>query len=134
MNHYRIGQVAQEAGVNVDTLRYYERLGLLKPARRTASGYRIYDQASMERLRFIKRAQAFGFTLEEIGRLLSLRPESPRSCNRVFAMVDRKLEELGERIAEMKRFYQQLSCYRSQCSEALEEGAACPDILDVHRS
>ena len=60
-----IGELAEQAGVNRETLRYYERRGLLKPARRTESGYRVYDRQSAARLLFIKRAQTFGFSLDE---------------------------------------------------------------------
>jgi DNA-binding transcriptional MerR regulator len=128
-----IGRLAKEARVNRETLRYYERLGLLPPDERTRAGYRLYGARGAERLRFIKRAQAFGFSLEEIRELLSLRPESARSCDRVMAMLDRKLEELAQRIADMRRFHKELSAYRRHCAEAFEDGAACPLILAVSR-
>lgn len=128
-----MGELARQAGVNRETLRYYERRGLLKPRRRTPSGYRLYDADDAERLRFIKTAQSFGFSLEEIGELLALRPESPRSCNRVLAMLDQKLEQLGRHIAEMQRFYDELSRYRRRCRTALAAGESCPLILDVAR-
>lgn len=126
-----MGQLARQVGVNRETLRYYERRGLLKPRRRTPSGYRLYDADDAERLRFIKTAQSFGFSLDEIGKLLALRPESPRSCNRVLAMLEEKLGQLGRHIAEMQRFYEQLSRYRRRCRAALAEGECCPLILDV---
>jgi len=126
-----IGELAQKAGVNRETLRYYERRGLLKPVRRTGSGYRVYGRESAERLLFIKRAQGFGFTLEEIRELLTLRPESSRSCDRVMGMLDRKLEELRQQIAEMQSFHKQLSRYRRRCAEALDEGEPCPLIVEV---
>ena len=131
MDGLRTAQVAEQAGVNVETLRYYERRGLLKPGRRTSSGYRVYGRESAERLFFIKRAQAFGFTLEEIRELLTLRPESSRSCDRVMGMLDRKLEELRQQIAEMQSFHKQLSRYRRRCNEALDEGEPCPLIVEV---
>ncbi len=131
---FLIGELAARAGVNRETLRYYERRGLLKPARRTASGYRIYDGESAARLLFIKRAQGFGFSLEEIRGLLRMKQESPRSCNRVMKMLDSKLEELAAQMREMKRFHQQLTGYRTQCDEALAEGECCPVILTVGRS
>jgi len=130
---FLIGELAEQAGVNRETLRYYERRGLLKPARRTASGYRVYDQESAARLLFIKRAQTFGFSLEEIRDLLAMKPENPRSCNRVMNMLDGKIEELAERIREMQRFHRQLARYRNRCAEALAEGGACPVILEVSR-
>jgi len=84
--------------VNRETLRYLERRGLLRPARRTASGYRTYDPESASRLLFMKRAQVFGFSLEEIRNLLGMKPENPRSCNRVMKMLDDKIEQLAERM------------------------------------
>jgi DNA-binding transcriptional MerR regulator len=128
-----IGKLARAAGVNRETLRYYERLGLLPPDERTAAGYRLYGSRGAERLRFIKRAQGFGFSLEEIRELLSLRPQSAKSCDRVMAMLDRKLSELETELAEMRRFHRELSRYRVRCAEALEEGADCPLIVDVSR-
>lgn len=69
---FSIGQLATRAGVNIDTVRYYERDGLLSPAGRLASGYRRYGEAELKRLRFIRRAKVLGFTLEDIRSLLSL--------------------------------------------------------------
>lgn len=128
---YLIGELAERAGVNRETLRYYERRGLLKPAHRTGSGYRVYDRESSARLTFIKRAQGFGFSLDEIGDLLKMKPENPRSCNRVMTMLDGKLEELAGRIQEMKRFHRQLAGYRRQCDSALAAGDSCPVIVTV---
>jgi len=72
MQTMNIGRLAELAGVNIDTIRYYERQGLLEPAARTASGYRTFDRADLERLRFILRSKSLGFTLAEISDLLSL--------------------------------------------------------------
>jgi len=130
---FLIGELAEQAGVNRETLRYYERRGLLKPAGRTASGYRVYNRESAARLLFIKRAQGFGFSLEEIRDLLAMKPENPRSCNRVMHMLDIKLDGLAERIREMQRFHRQLARYRKHCGEALAEGESCPVIVEVSR-
>jgi DNA-binding transcriptional MerR regulator len=126
-----IGQLAKEVGVNRETLRYYERVGLLSPDERTEAGYRLYGARAAERLRFIKRAQTIGFSLEEIRELLALRPESTRSCNRVMGMLDRMLEELAKQTAEMQSFQRQLSRYRDRCTEALNDGEPCPLIVEV---
>jgi DNA-binding transcriptional MerR regulator len=128
---FLIGELAELAGVNRETLRYYERRGLLKPARRTASRYRVYDGESADRLLFIKRAQAFGFSLEEIRDLLAMKPEQPRSCSRVMQMLDGKIEELAARIREMQRFHRELARYRNRCEGALAQGEACPVIVEV---
>lgn len=130
---FLIGELAHRAGINRETLRYYERRGLLLPIRRTASGYRLYSPETEARLGFIKRAQSFGFTLDEILMLLGLRPESPQSCGRVLAMLDEKVFDLAGRIEEMKRFHRQLSRYRDRCVEAAERGARCPVIATVLR-
>jgi MerR family mercuric resistance operon transcriptional regulator len=126
-----IGELAARVGVNRETLRYYERRGLLKPTRRTSSGYRVYDAVAAGRLRFIKRAQSFGLSLDEISELLGLRPNSAASCSRVLEILDRKLAELDRQIAEMKRFHRQLSRYRNLCREAIRRGQACPLIHEV---
>lgn len=126
-----IGELARQAGVHRETLRYYERRGLLKPRRRQGSGYRVYDASAAERLHFIKKAQSFGFSLDEISELLGLRPQSPVSCDRVLRILDRKVEELSQQIEEMKRFHRQLSSYRDECRRAVKEGEACPLILEV---
>jgi len=76
----RIGEIAGRAGVNIQTLRYYERRGLLAPASRRESGYREYDEEDVRRVRFIRRAQDLGFTLEEIGDLLAFQADAVRSC------------------------------------------------------
>ena len=128
-----IGELAQHTGVNRETLRYYERIGLLRPARRTAAGYRVYDRESAARLFFIKGAQTFGFSLEEIRDLLELKPESPRSCSRVMSMLDRKIEHLAAHIRQTRRFHRQLKRYRKHCVEALGAGDPCPVILKVSR-
>jgi MerR family mercuric resistance operon transcriptional regulator len=128
-----IGELAERAGVNRETLRYYERRGLLKPRKRSPSGYRVYDAESAERLRFIKRAQTFGFSLDEISTLLRLRPENPVNCRSVLQILDRKVEELSKQIAEMKQFHRQLSRYRDRCRQAMVEGAPCPVIAEVSR-
>lgn len=95
-----IGEVASRAQVNIQTVRYYERRGLLSEPRRSAAGYRQYPEAVVPRIRFIKRAQELGFTLEEIGELLALRVRHGEACHevsdRVKAKVTGALEEGGE--------------------------------------
>ncbi len=129
----RIGRAAELAGVAIDTIRYYERLGLLPKAPRTSSGYRIYAPEAVQRLRFIKRAQAFGFSLAEIKEILNLNSSSRSSCARVLQMIDRKLEQLESKMAEMKKLKKELSTYRSACRRALRTGSACPVIEDTWR-
>lgn len=99
----RIGEIATQAAVNVQTLRYYERRGLLPPPSRRPSGYRDYDTTAVERVRFIRRAQCLGFMLEEIAELLALRADAGAACPGVerraratIARVDQQLIALGQ--------------------------------------
>ena len=101
MTHLSIGQLAKRAGVAIDTVRYYERNALLSPAGRLASGYRQYGSSELKRLRFIRRAKALGFSLEDIRELLTLSEE--RDVAQVKRAAQAKLADIGERIAELQR-------------------------------
>jgi MerR family copper efflux transcriptional regulator len=96
-----IGAIARRAGVGIDTVRYYERAGLLDPKQRLSSGYRRYSEDEVARLRFIRRAQALGFSLKEIQELLQL--SSRRDVARVKRTAEAKLKVIDERIAELQR-------------------------------
>jgi Hg(II)-responsive transcriptional regulator len=97
----RIGEVAARAAVNVQTLRYYERRGLLPAPERRPSGFREYDSGTIDRVRFIKQAQQLGFTLDEVGELLSLRVEGRVACTSVQARATATVERIDRQIAEL---------------------------------
>lgn len=102
---YTIGGLSKRAGVNRQTVRYYERRKLIAPSGRKRSGYRLYDEKALKRLLFIRRAKELGFTLEEIRGLLDLRVESSRSnesCDAVRARTDSRLKVVEERIAALE--------------------------------
>jgi MerR family copper efflux transcriptional regulator len=101
MDSIGIGALAKRAGVGVDTVRYYERNGLLAPSTRLASGYRRYRELEVSRLRFIRRAQALGFTLKEVRELLTL--SARRDVARVKRAAQAKLDDVDERIAALER-------------------------------
>jgi MerR family copper efflux transcriptional regulator len=110
-----IGRLASRAGVGIDTVRFYERARLLPPPGRTASGYRTYGEEDVARLRFIRRAKALGFTLEEIGELLELsRGKGSRAA--VKALAERRLRDLEARIRELTVMRDALSHYAHHCS------------------
>ena len=113
MSTYSIGQLARRAGVAIDTVRYYERNALLSPAGRLASGYRRYGAAELKRLRFIRRAKALGFTLEDIRGLLSLSDE--RSVAKVKKAAEAKLADVDRRIAELERIREGLRTLVQAC-------------------
>jgi len=96
-----IGQLAKRGGVGIDTVRYYERNGLLAPSTRLASGYRRYGELELARLRFIRRAQTLGFTLKEIKDLLAL--SAQRDVARVKRSAQKKLLDVEARIAALER-------------------------------
>jgi MerR family copper efflux transcriptional regulator len=98
-----IGAVAKRAGVAIDTIRYYERERLLPEPLRRASGYRSYDEGAVVQLRFIRRAKALGFTLEEIRELLALSHDRQRGVKAVKQRAQQRLDAIEQRIAELQR-------------------------------
>ena len=108
-----IGQLAKRSGVPIDTVRHYERIGLLKPTVRLASGYRRYGEAEQKRLRFIRRGKALGFTLEEIQELLSL--SASRNVAQVRRAATVRLEDVERRIAELARVRDSLRTLIAAC-------------------
>ncbi len=98
-----VSKLASQVGTSSDTLRYYERIGLLPPPARSASGYRLYGDDAVERVRFIKRAQRFGLRLEEIGELLSIRERGMCPCGSTRRMLEARVAELTEEMAALGR-------------------------------
>lgn len=99
----KIGEFAQRAGVGIDTVRYYERHGLLPSPARQASGYRSYSASDIARLRFVRRAKALGFTLQEIRELLALSGHPADDMGELKAAATRKLADIEQRLAELVR-------------------------------
>jgi DNA-binding transcriptional MerR regulator len=114
-NGVRIGTVAAQAGVNVQTLRYYERRGLLARPERTPSGYRRYGPDVAQVVRFIKRAQDLGFTLREIKELLRLRAAPPRDRERVLKLATAKIADIDTRISRLKSVRRALATLVDSC-------------------
>lgn len=123
MTHFAIGQLASAAGVGIDTVRYYERSGLLKPAERSASGYRKYGESELDRLNFIRRAQHLGFSLNEISELLAISSRGDLAAMYQAAKV--RLDDIDKRIAELHRVRDALTNLMSGCPREGVE-ADCP--------
>lgn len=100
-----IGQLARQAGVPIDTVRYYERQHLLATAQRSAGGYRVFSDSDLTRLRFIRRAKALGFTLDEIGELLRLSDHRGQDMAQVRDTAVHRLQDIEQRIAELQRMH-----------------------------
>lgn len=129
MNMLSIGQVARQAGVGVETVRFYEREGLLEEPARRASGYRQYAQEAVTQIRFIKRAQHLGFSLKEVAELLALRVDRQTSCEQVKERAAAKLAEVERKMVELQRMRQALFQVASLC-EGEGPNSRCP-MLDA---
>jgi MerR family copper efflux transcriptional regulator len=132
MKPMTVGQVARQAGVGVETVRFYEKNGLLEEPTRRASGYREYDEETVNRLRFIQRAKELGFALSEIRELLSLRC-SDQPCNDVRQRAEAKLAEIEEKVALLLRMKEVLGRLASTCCEQGDK-SRCPilEVLEGH--
>ncbi len=97
----KIGQVAEQIGVSTATIRYYESIGLLAEPDRTAAGYRDYDDIAVDRLRFVRDAQATGLSLVEIGSVLEMKSAGARTCSHTTALLQRHLDELDTQIERL---------------------------------
>ncbi|MBW3542719.1 MAG: MerR family DNA-binding protein [Planctomycetes bacterium] len=116
MKPLSIGQVAERAGIGVETIRFYERQGLIKEPGRRASGYRQYDEEVVARLRFIRRAKELGFTLKEIGELLSLKLDRSTTCVDVKGRAEAKIADIEARIDSLRRMKRALVKVTKACS------------------
>jgi len=111
----KIGDLAQRAGVGIDTVRYYERQGLLPAPARQASGYRVYDESDVARLRFVRRAKALGFTLVEIRDLLALSGRREDDMGGLKAAATEKLADVENKLAELTRIREGLEALVASC-------------------
>lgn len=116
MKGLRVGEVAQGAAVNLQTIRYYERQGLLPKPPRSASNYRLYSVDAVRRVRFIKRAQGLGFTLNEIKELLSLRATPRMRCADVRKRAEVKVQDIEGRVRTLRAMRRALSKLVDECS------------------
>ena len=119
---YTIGQLAHAAGVPTSTVRYYERIGLLSPEGRTAGNYRLYGAEALARLRFIRAAQGTGFTLDDITALLQLQDATPDACQDVQTLIEARLEDLEQRMADLRHVQRVLKATLKQCQETAVAG------------
>jgi len=131
MTRMTIGRFAREAGVGVETIRYYQRRGLLPVPAHGATAYREYDAGLLRRLRFIRRVQAAGFTLEEVRELLRL--DRSRDRERVRRLAGRKLGELDERVRELRRLQGALRRVVHDCEHG-DAAEPCPIIESFEES
>jgi len=115
MSTIAIGKLAKAGHVNIDTVRYYERKGLLMPEDRTQSGYRQYSNDSIKRLKFIRKTQGLGFTLKEIKNLLDISAQEETDCADIRDYARRKIDEIKPRIADLQRIQKGLEELATFC-------------------
>lgn len=128
-NLLTIGQVARAAGVAATTLRYYEREGILTPTVRNGAGYRLYDAGAIERLQFLRSAQAVGFTLDDIRTLSQLDEHAPKSCKTgVQRLLEQRLAEVETKMKELKRVRETLGRALDRCRRSSGECAVLKDL------
>lgn len=129
MAHYTIGEVARRVGIGVETVRFYERQGLVAAPPRSDSGYRLYPDDAVDRLLFVRRAKELGFTLDQIKSLLNLRVQSGDSCDDVRRISAARLADVEARIADLRRIADVLGRLVVTCSSN-GSTSACP-ILEA---
>jgi Cd(II)/Pb(II)-responsive transcriptional regulator len=114
----KIGELAKQTGSQVETIRYYEREGLLPAPARSGGNYRLYGAAHLERLQFIRHCRSLDMTLNEIRSLLSFRDVPDESCNPVNNLLDKHIEHVAHRIRDLQALQKQLKALRSLCQAA----------------
>lgn len=132
MESLTIGQVAKRAGVGVETLRFYEREGLIAEPERRPSGYRQYTPEAVRRVRFIRHAKDLGFTLKEVQELLDLRVHPESTCADVRSRAKDKINDIEERIASLKRMKTALSRLARRC-RGKGPTSGCPILEELDR-
>ena len=123
MSQLTVSRLAEQAGTSADTVRYYERIGLLPEAERSASGYRLYGDEAVERLRFIKRAQRFGLRLEAIGELLDVRRNGLCPCGHTRKLLEVRVAELDEELSSLSRLRADIVTMIDELPESAPAGA-----------
>lgn len=125
MSSFTIGQFAKEAGIGVETVRYYQRRGLITEPEKGKTGYRKYGPKDLDRLRFIRRAQEAGFTLSEIGELLELRDDPDARRSDIRSRTAEKILEIDRKIRDLQEMRESLSQLLAAC-EGEGEAKSCP--------
>src|ERR1700730_3771160 len=129
-----IGVLSKQSGVNIETIRYYERVKMLAPPPRTPSGRRIYDSMDLRILVFIRRARELGFSLDEIRALLRLGGPEKASCREVREIAAHHLEDIRAKLGDLKKLERLLAKTVARCSGKTAPDCPVLDILDIQRS
>ena len=131
MSQLTVSKLAEEAGTSSDTVRYYERIGLLPETERSASGYRLYGDEAVERLRFIKRAQRFGLRLEAIAELLDVRGRGLCPCGHTRKLLEDRVAELDEEMASLARLRDDIARMVEELPARAGEWQCATDLIQI---
>ncbi len=131
MAEYFVGQLANESGINVETVRYYENIKLLPKPKRRKSRYRVYDESDLARVKFIVRAKELGFTLKEIKELLELKIDSQAKCGDVKHLTEHKLKDIDNRIKDLRKIRSVLIKLIEQCINEEVSSEECPILESI---
>jgi len=129
---YAIGKMSRETGVNIETIRYYERIALMPKPDRTHGGNRQYNSGQLKRLFFIKKCRGLGFKIKEIRALLQIVDRQDFTCNQVHAMTIEHLENVKKKLSDLKRMEKTLKSMAAQCSKG--DVPECPIIETLFRN
>jgi MerR family mercuric resistance operon transcriptional regulator len=131
--HMPIGELSRLSGVNIETIRYYERIKMLSAPQRTASGRRVYGSTELRILAFIRRSRELGFSLNEIRALLRLGAPGKASCSEVKVIATRHLEDIRAKLSDLKKLERLLAKTVARCSRKKAPNCPVLDILDIRR-
>jgi Hg(II)-responsive transcriptional regulator len=133
MKAMKIGEVAKRSGIGIETIRYYEREGLLQEPERRPSGYRQYDESTIQRLEYISRAKALGFTLAEIRELLELSFAAHTGCDHIRQRAEAKITDIESKIRSLQQMRRSLRKIVARC-KAKDSPHECPLVHDAKRT
>jgi DNA-binding transcriptional MerR regulator len=135
----KIGRVAQQTGLSIDTIRIYEKQGILKRSPRTEGGFRLFERSDIERLKFVRKAQELGFSLNEIRELLILRAEHVPACSHIKELLDQKLAAVEQKIGELQALEGSLQRILQKCKRQLKNATpgheeCCPLFEQIQQT
>lgn len=122
----QIGAVAKKVGLSVDAIRFYERMGLIQSPPRSAGGFRLYEEAAVETLRFIRRVQHLGFALAEVRNLLALRARPLQPCAPVRHRLRQKITRIRAKLHELRKLEAELGAALRKCNSEARKSSGCP--------
>lgn len=131
MNSFTVSALADKAGINLETVRYYEKIGLMPKPKRKESHYRFYNEDDFARLKFITRAKELGFTLKEISNLLSLKVDSETKCGDIKNLAEEKIKDVEEKIRDLKNIKKHLEKLVTQCINKELTSDECPILKSL---